>query len=643
MHKKIALIGNPNVGKSTLFNELTNMHQHTGNWSGKTVGVAIGKHKNLTIYDLPGTYSLIPHSKEEEITSDFVIDNNYDIALIICDSTMLERNLNLVIQTLEVTDNVVLCLNMIDELKKKGISIDIDKLSSILGIPVVGISAKKKIGTDKLIDVINNFKSNKTIKIEYEKEIEDSIKSIDSINRFDAVRKIINGDNKLVCNYLNDIGIIPVDSVMKSIYNKCSEITNSVVKKDKNYSYKRKLDKILTNKITGIPIMLLMLIGILYISIVGANYPSSLLFNFFAWLKNIIANVLVAVHIPSVIRDLLINGVYQVLTWVIAVMLPPMAIFFPLFTLLEDLGILPRIAFNLDGYFEHANACGKQALTMCMGFGCNAVGVTNARIIDSKRERLIAIITNSFIPCNGRFPALISIISMFFIIESKLFNSLFNVGILTLLILLSIFITLIVSKILSKTILKGLPSFFTIELPPYRKPSVIKVIIRSIFDRTLFVLGRALIIALPAGIVIWLLANVSIGESSMINILSDFLNPFGIMIGLDGIILLAFILGFPANEIVVPIMMMTYLSNSHLVDISSLDTMKNILVSNGWTIKTAICTLIFILFHFPCSTTLLTIKKETGSVKWTILSFIIPLVVGVVLCLIVNGVFILFV
>lgn len=642
MNKKIALIGNPNVGKSTLFNELTSMHQHTGNWSGKTVGIAIGKHKNLTIYDLPGTYSLIPHSKEEEITSDFVIRNNYDISVVICDVTMLERNLNLVIQTLEVTDNVVLCLNMIDELSKKGISIDIDKLSSILGIPVVGISAKKKIGIDKLIEVINNFESNKTMKINYQKEIEDSIKSIDSINRFDAVRKIINKENKLVNNYLNDMGIKPVDSIMKSIYDKCSEITSCVVKKDKNYNNKRKLDKILTNKITGIPIMLLMLIGILYISIVGANYPSCLLFKFFFWLKNIITDVLVTIHIPSVIRELLINGVYQVLTWVIAVMLPPMAIFFPLFTLLEDLGVLPRIAFNLDGYFEKSNACGKQALTMCMGFGCNAVGVTNARIIDSKRERLIAILTNSFIPCNGRFPSLISIISMFFIIESKIFNSFINVLILTLLILISIFITLIVSKILSKTILKGLPSFFTIELPPYRKPSVIKVIIRSIFDRTLFVLGRAVVIAIPAGVIIWLFANINIGNSSIINLLSSFLNPFGLMIGMDGITLLAFLLGFPANEIVVPIMMMAYLSNSHLVDISSMDTMKNILVSNGWTIKTAICTLIFILFHFPCSTTLLTIKKETNSIKWTILSFIIPLVIGIILCLMVNIAFILF-
>ena len=638
MSKKIALIGNPNVGKSTLFNELTNLHQHTGNWSGKTVGVAVGKHKNLTIYDLPGTYSLLPHSKEEEITSDFIISGYYDIALIICDATMLERNLNLVIQTLEVTNNAVLCLNMADELKEKGITIDTDKLSGILGIPVVLISAKKKKGINELVNTINNFKSKETLKIEYVKEIEDCIKSIQATSRFEAIRKILDNNDYIIKNYLVDTNIKPLDSIMKSIYDKCSEITSIVVKK-KNINRTSKLDKILTNKLTGIPLMLIMVIAILYISIVGANYPSNMLFNFFNWLKPIINNFLINIHIPKSITDLLINGVYQVLTWVVAVMLPPMAIFFPLFTLLEDFGILPRIAFNLDGYFEKSNACGKQALTMCMGFGCNAVGVTNARIIDSKRERLIAILTNSFIPCNGRFPSLISIISMFFIIESKLFNSLLSVAILTLLILLSVFATLIISKILSKTILKGMPSFFTIELPPYRKPSIIKVIIRSIFDRTLFVLGRAVVVAIPAGVVIWLCANISVGGNSLINIFSNFLNPIGVLLGMDGIILLAFILGFPANEIVIPIMMMGYLSNSHLIDISSINTMKTILLSNGWTIKTALCTLVFILFHFPCSTTILTIKKETNSIKWTIISFILPLLIGIIICLMINLVF----
>ena len=641
--KKIALIGNPNVGKSTLFNELTKMHQHTGNWAGKTVGVAVGYHDDLEIYDLPGTYSLIPHSLEEEITSDFIIKKDYDLALIVCDATMLERNLNLVIQTLEVTNQAILCVNMIDETIKNGITIDIDKLSKLLHIPVVGISAKKKIGIESLLKEITNFNNQETFKVDYCVELEDSINAISDLvnSRFEAIKCIIDDNIKddktcLVKSYLCDQGISPLDSVMKSIYKKCEDINNEVTIKNLKKKNNRKLDKILTNKITGIPIMILMLIGILYISIEGANYPSSILFSFFKWLKDILNDILLNICIPKVIVDLLINGVYQVLTWVVAVMLPPMAIFFPLFTLLEDLGVLPRIAFNLDGYFQKSNACGKQALTMCMGFGCNAVGVTNARIIDSPRERLIAILTNSFIPCNGRFPTLISVISMFFIIESKFFNSIINVLILTLAILLSIFITFIVSKILSKTILKGIPSFFTLELPPYRRPQVVKVIVRSILDRTLFVLGRAILISIPAGVIIWLCANITISGETLISIISNFLDPFGKLIGLDGVIVLAFILGFPANEIVIPIIMMSYLSNSTIIDISNLNVVKDILTSNGWTITTAICIIIFILFHFPCSTTVLTIKKETGSLKWTILSFLLPLVIGISLCFIIN-------
>ena len=320
-----------------------------------------------------------------------------------------------------------------------------------------------------------------------------------------------------------------------------------------------------------------------------------------------------------------------------------MAIFFPLFTILEDLGYLPRIAFNLDRCFKRCAACGKQALTMVMGFGCNAVGVTGARIIDSKRERLLAIITNCFVPCNGRFPAIISIITMFFIgFSGGFLSSVFSVLILTLVILSGIFITFLVSKILSKTLLKGIPSSFTLELPPYRKPQFFKVIVRSIFDRTLFVLGRAISIAAPAGLIIWLLANVNINDISILKYCTDFLNPFAQLIGLDGVILMAFILGFPANEIVVPIVIMGYMATGNLTDFDSLVQLKTLLVDNGWTIQTAICFITFSLFHFPCSTTCLTIKKETGSFKWTLVSILIPTIIGFILCFTINFIFNLF-
>ncbi|MCI8567813.1 MAG: ferrous iron transporter B, partial [Bacilli bacterium] len=388
--------------------------------------------------------------------------------------------------------------------------------------------------------------------------------------------------------------------------------------------------------------MLLLLIVVFYITIIGANYPSDLLFSMFNSFEGPLISFFNFLHFPTFLTDALVLGAYKTLGWVVSVMLPPMAIFFPMFTILEDSGYLPRIAFNLDRCFKKCNACGKQALTMCMGFGCNAVGVSGCRIIDSKRERLIAILTNNFVPCNGRFPAIISIITMFFVGFST-GASLLKVFFLTAVILLGIFTTLFVSNILSRTLLKGEPSSFTLELPPYRKPQYLKVIIRSIMDRTLRVLLRAIVVALPTGLVIYLFANVNIEGTSILLHLSNFLDPFATIIGLDGVILLAFILGFPANEIVVPIIIMSYLSTGVMTDFTSLVDLKQLLVDNGWTTLTAICTILFSLMHWPCSTTCLTIKKETGSLKWTLLSILIPTICGITLCFITATIFRLFI
>ena len=674
---RIGLIGNPNVGKSTIFNGLTGMRQHTGNWPGKTVTKATGyKVYNGVSYqfeDLPGTYSLLAHSKEEEVTRDFVYFEDYDVLIVVCDATALERNLNLVLQVLEITSKVVVCVNLLDEAKKKKIEINLKKLSSILGVPVIGVVARDKKGFDKLLEEVKNvsLKKDGYIKINYDKNI---FKDIYKLERF--IPKTVNSENVSLrylagdYNFINSFDFkyktnlmrnldakyikeeilsnlknkgINTDDIeilmIESINEKCFDICKKAVKYNKkNYDKKERIiDKYLTNKITGIPIMLGLLFLILWITITLANIPSDFLYEKFFEFEDVLYNFLINTHFPVWFSDMLIHGVYRVLAWVVAVMLPPMAIFFPLFTLLEDFGILPRIAFNLDKSFEQCSSCGKQALTMMMGFGCNAVGVTGARIIDSPRERLIAIITNSFMPCNGRFPLLISLITMFLITDNS--SGLMRAFVLLIFILIGVILTFIISKILSKTILKGIPSSFTLELPPYRKPQIGKVLVRSLLDRTLFVLKRAICISAPAGLVIWLFSNLSFNGLSLLQIFSGFLDPFGKFIGLDGVIIMAFLLGFPANEIVIPIMIMGYMSLGMITDMGDLNLLKNLFVSNGWTYVTAICVMLFSIFHFPCLTTIFTIKKETGKWKWAFISFIVPLIVGIVLCFFVKTLF----
>lgn len=705
----VALAGNPNVGKSTIFNNLTGMHQHTGNWTGKTVANATGKaiinDKEFTFVDIPGTYSIMSNSEEEEIARDYICFGNPDATVIVVDSTCLERNLNLVYQIMEITDNIIVCVNLLDEAKKKKIKIDLKKLENLLGVPVVGTVARDKQTLENLKKTIYKVCEGEikpyTKTVRYEQEIEENLEKIvealdtDSLkNEYSEKRKMATDieveENKISKKLYRWIAIKLIDGeekILKSIQENLElnlgeqEIRQSVIEakknletreitsknfKDKivtdimkkaeetskevctfeNKNYRErdlKIDKILTSKIFGIPIMILFLGLIFWITIVGANYPSEWLFSVFNWLQDKLIYFANYIHCPIWLSDMLINGVYKTLTWIVAVMLPPMAIFFPLFTILEDLGYLPRIAFNMDGFFKKACCSGKQMITMCMGFGCNACGVTGCRIIDSPRERLIAILTNNFVPCNGRFPFLITIATIFiagaFAGGNGFLASILSTFAVIIVIIFGIFLTLVISKILSKTILKGMPSSMILELPPYRKPQFGKILVRSIFDRTLFVLGRAISVAAPAGLVIWLMANIGINGQSLLSIIANFLNPFAKLMGLDGYILTAFILGIPANEIVLPIILMCYLKSGTLVNIEDTIQIGQILIQNGWTMITAMNVMLFTILHFPCATTLLTVKKETGSWKWTAISFAIPTVCGIVLCMFTNLVY----
>lgn len=679
----VALAGNPNVGKSTVFNALTGLNQHTGNWPGKTVASAQGFCKSsrhsYVLVDIPGTYSIMAHSAEEEVARNFICFGSPDAVAVVCDATCLERNLNLVLQILEITPNVIVCVNLMDEAKRKKIKINLNLLSERLGVPVTGITARSKksyLSVLRALDgLIDGRIINRPFKTIYPKEIEDAAALVETqikriaenpVNSRWLALRLLEGDASLTAEINSAAGERLLknpalfcaldearkmlraagidcgrfkDLIVSSLVSEAEKICDGAVKYEKKQytGFDRRADRLLTGKLTAYPIMLLLLAFIFWLSITGANYPSELLSRLFGFIGRKLSLLLTEAGAPEWLRGAAADGVYRVLTSVVSVMLPPMAIFFPLFTLLEDSGYLPRVAYNLDRPFKRCGACGKQALTLCMGFGCNAAGVVGCRIIDSPRERLLAVLTNNFVPCNGRFPMLISVITMFFISGAGGLSSLFSVFLLTAAIVLSIAMTFLVTKLLSLTLLKGVPSSFTLELPPYRKPQIGKVIVRSVFDRTLFVLGRAAAVAAPAGLIIWLMANITAGDATLLEICSDFLDPLGRLMGLDGVILIAFILGFPANEIVVPIIIMAYTATGSITELASLAEMRQLFVSNGWSWVTAVCFIIFTLMHWPCSTTLITVKKETGSIKWTALAALLPTAAGILLCIAFNA------